>query len=296
MSDQLRNRFIYHPSQNRQRPGWVVFWLTVKNSLMPLSVVSLNAVKPTGHVPALAAPTGVRLVHVQTARRVKTHKPIAASLLLRLPVLAGLTESEAIALSEGAQKKTFKNNEILLEAGQSSNQVFIILSGRANVILNIRDDKELAIASLGIGECVGEMAALDQQPHCTNVVADGPLHALMLNPQTFVSVLCRNPQVASTLLKALFRHMVRADRQIMWLTTVSVQGRVARTLMDLAVPNEQGQLHIKAKVTSVALAKKVGASREMVGKTLKNFESKGFIRKTLSGGLHINDKRKKPRH
>jgi CRP-like cAMP-binding protein len=255
----------------------------------------MNAVKPTECVSASAALISTKLIHAQPTRRVKTHKPIAASLLLRLPMLAGLTESQAMALSEGAQKKTFKNNEILVEAGQRSHHVFIILSGRANVILNIRDDKEVAIASLGIGEFVGEMAALDQQPHCTNVVAEGPLHALRLNPQTFVSVLCRNPHVASTLLKAMFRHMARANRQIMWLTTVGVQGRVARTLMDLAVPNEQGQLHIKTRVTSAALAKKVGASREMVGKTLKDFESKGFIRKTPSGGLHINDKRKKPR-
>jgi hypothetical protein len=40
----------------------------------------------------------------------------------------------------------------------------------------------------------------------------------------------------------------------------------------------------------------VGASREMVGKDLKDFESKGFIQKIPLGGLHIIDKRKKPHH
>jgi CRP-like cAMP-binding protein len=97
------------------------------------------------------------------------------------------------------KRRPLKNNEILVEAGQRLHHVFIILSGRANVILNIRHDKEVAIASLGIGEFVGEMAALDQQSHCTNVVAEGPLHALMLHPQTFVNVLHQNHQVANTL-------------------------------------------------------------------------------------------------
>jgi DNA-binding GntR family transcriptional regulator len=75
-----------------------------------------------------------------------------------------------------------------------------------------------------------------------------------------------------------------------------VQGRVARTLMDMALPHANGQMHIKTKVSNVTLAKKVGASREMVGKALKEFQSNGFIEKLPSGGLRINDKRKKPRH
>jgi CRP-like cAMP-binding protein len=224
------------------------------------------------------------------------HTPRAVELLMRLPMMAGLTESQAGALALIAEKRHFKNGELLIEADKFTGELLIILSGRANVMLHARDNKEVLIASLGIGEYVGEMSALDQQPHCTNVVADGPLQALMLNQQTFVSVLHDNPQVASTLLKAMARHMVRADRQIMWLTAVSVQGRVARTLLELAAPNADGQLHIKTKLTNVALGKKVGASPEMVGKALKEFRSKGFIEKLPSGGLRINDKRKKPRH
>jgi CRP/FNR family cyclic AMP-dependent transcriptional regulator len=259
------------------------------------SVLPSNAVKQAELTPAVASSLASQIPS-QSGRRVKTHKPIAIDFLMRLPTLAGLTIAQAIALSEGAAKKTFKNNEVLVQTGQMSDKVFIILSGRANVILGIRQDKELAIASLGAGDCVGEMAALDQKPHCTNVVADGPLHALMLHQQSFLSVLHQNHQVANTLLNAMLRHMVRANRQVMWLTNISVQGRVARTLMDLAVPNEHGHLYIKTKITSVALAKRVGASREMVGKALKGFESKGFIQKTPAGGLRINDKRKNPRH
>jgi CRP-like cAMP-binding protein len=227
------------------------------------------------------------------------HKPIAVALLLRLPMMAGLTESQAEALADAAQKKTFKNGERLVIAGESTDNMFLILSGRANVELSELSgdsDKTIAIATLGVGECIGEMSLVDQQPHCADVVADGPLHALVLNPQTFIAVLQENPQVAVRLLKAMFRHLARANRQIVWLSTVSVQGRVARTLMDLALLADNGELHIKTKVTAVALAKKVGASREMVGKALKEFQAKGFIQKALSGGLRINDKRKKPRH
>jgi CRP-like cAMP-binding protein len=224
------------------------------------------------------------------------HTPRAVALLMGLPILAGLTEDQALALATGAEKRHFKNGEALIEADKVSGDMFIILSGRANVVLNAKDDKQVMIATLGLGECVGEMSAIDQQPHCTNVVADGPVQALKLKQTAFFNVLQDNARVSGTLLKSMFRHMMRANRQIMWLTTVSVQGRVARTLMDMATPHTDGQLHIKIKVTNVTLAKKVGASREMVGKALKEFQSNGFIEKLPSGGLRINDKRKKPRH
>ncbi len=223
-------------------------------------------------------------------------KPTAVSLLMRLPMLAGLTTSQAESLAEAAQKKTFKRGEYLVMSGESTGNMFLILSGHASVELMGNHNKIISIASLGVGDCIGEMAVLDQQPHCADVVADGPLDALVLNPQHFMAVLQENPQIAVGLLKALSRHLVRANRQIVWLSTVSVQGRVARTLMDLALQADDGELHVKTKVTNVSLAKKVGATREMVGKALKDFQAKGFIQKTPSGGLRINDRRKTTRH
>ena len=223
------------------------------------------------------------------------HKPAAITLLMRLPVLAGLTESQAEALANTARKLTFKNGEPLVVAGEVTDNIFLILSGRANVELLGDNGKAISVASLGVGDCIGEMSALDQLPPCANVVADGPLDALLLDPQIFISVLRENTWVAGRLLRAMSRHLVRASRQIVWLTTVSVQGRVARTLMDLALLADNGELHIKTKLTNVALAKKVGATREMVGKALIDFQAKGFIQKLPTGGLRINDRRRRTR-
>jgi CRP/FNR family transcriptional regulator, cyclic AMP receptor protein len=89
------------------------------------------------------------------------HKPDAIALLMRLPMLAGLTKTQAEALAGAAQKKTFKNGESLVSAGQMTDSFFVILSGRANVILQGSGDKAIALATLGIGECIGEMSVLD---------------------------------------------------------------------------------------------------------------------------------------
>ena len=67
-------------------------------------------------------------------------------------------------------------------------------------------------------------------------------------------------------------------------------------MMDIATPLSPGELQIKGRVAHSALADKVGASREMVGKALKDLEAKGFISRTVDGGMRIREQRTRPRH
>jgi predicted transcriptional regulator len=65
--------------------------------------------------------------------------------------------------------------------------------------------------------------------------------------------------------------------------------------MDMAIPLLSGELLIKDKVRHSELADQVGASRVMVGKALKDLESKGFLKKSKDGTLRIVDKRTRKR-
>jgi CRP-like cAMP-binding protein len=65
--------------------------------------------------------------------------------------------------------------------------------------------------------------------------------------------------------------------------------------MDMAKPLQSGDWHVKGKVKHSALADIVGASREMVGKALKELEAKGFISKKDDGSILIRNKRTQPR-
>ena len=61
------------------------------------------------------------------------------------------------------------------------------------------------------------------------------------------------------------------------LALMDVYGRVARVLLELA-HEENGQLVISEKPTQIELAGRIGASREMVSRILKDLSSGGFIR------------------
>jgi CRP-like cAMP-binding protein len=139
------------------------------------------------------------------------------------------------------------------------------------------------------------MGALDQQPASATVIAVSSVDALKLDRLTFSDVLHQNPHISATILKTLARRLNSTYQQIVRLASVSVQGRVARTLMDMATPLSSAELLIKGKVKHAAIAAKVGATREMVGKALKDLEANGFISKEPDGSIRVRDKRARPR-
>ena len=216
-------------------------------------------------------------------------------LLMRVPLLAGITEAEALSLFLASEKLSLKKNARLVEMGQTEQAFYVILSGQVNVMLMGSHGKGITLATLGPGECIGEMGALDLQPASASVIADSAIDVLRLNRDAFRDVLEQNPRISATILQTLARRLHQTQVKIVRLATVSVQGRVARSLMDMAKPLQSGEWQVKGKVKQAALADVVGASRDRVGKALKDLESKGFISKKDDGSILIRNKRAHPR-
>jgi CRP-like cAMP-binding protein len=216
-------------------------------------------------------------------------------LIEQVPLFAGITESEATALSLASEKRQYKRGDCLVEQGHTTLCLYVILSGRADVILRAGNGKQFNVATLGAGECFGEMSILDNEPHCATVSADGNMDVLVLSQFAFNEVLQQNSNITASIFHTLATRLHTTTQQIVRLSTVSVLGRVARSLMDLASVSPRGELLVKGKISNVVLADKVGASRKMVGNALRELEGTGFIEKLPGGSIRINDKRTRER-
>lgn len=216
-------------------------------------------------------------------------------LLRRIPLFEQLSDTQAVSLMGALEKKRFKRSERLVEAGQKSNTLFVILAGTANVVVSHPNGKELVLATLGVGDCIGEMSLLDNQPHSATVVAATQLDALMLTRQGFNSCILHNAQMAVAVMRGLVTRLRKANQKIASLAMLSVFGRVARYLLEMAEVGENGQHLVRRKLSHAAIAREVGASREMVSKALKDFESQGFVRKLDNGFYSITERRSAPR-
>jgi CRP-like cAMP-binding protein len=198
-------------------------------------------------------------------------------LIRRIPIFSMLTENEATLLAEHAVKKRFKRGENLLTQGERSNALFIVLTGKARVVVQDERQREVILSDLQPGECVGEMSLIDNEPHSATVRADSVCDVLVLETQAFARCLAENSSLSYGVMRDLAQRLRQADRKIQSLALSDVYGRVATALLDMAETPATGPMVIRERISRQDLAKMIGASREMVSRVMKEFEKSGFI-------------------
>ena len=211
-------------------------------------------------------------------------------LLRRVPLFSLLTVAQAEVISGAVVKRRFKRGEALVEQGQKSNALFILLTGRARVVTSDSRGREVILATLDQGDYLGEMSIIDNEPHSATVRAEVQTDVLMLGRAEFARCLTENASMSLVVMRGLVKRLRHADRKIESLALLDVYGRVAHALLDFAVADAQGQLLIKDKISRQDLAKMVGASREMVSRVMKDLEERGFIEALPNGATLLKDR------
>jgi len=216
-------------------------------------------------------------------------------LIRRVPLFAMLTQAQAESLAGAVGKKRFKRGEFIVEQGKQYGSLFIILAGRARVVVTDRRDREVILATMHPGDYVGEMSLIDHEPHSATVEAEVQTDALVLGGADFTRCLLENTSTMTAVMKGLVQRLRAADRKIESLALMNVYGRVANVLLDSAIPNAEGVRLIRDKISRQDIAKMVGASREMVSRVMKDFEEQGFIETREDGSLIVKERRLKQR-
>lgn len=211
-------------------------------------------------------------------------------LLRRVPLFSLLTVTQAEVLSGAVVKRRFKRGEVLVEQGQKSDALYILLTGRARVMASDSRGREVILATLSQGDYLGEMSIIDNEPHSATVRAEVQTDVLTLGRAEFARCLTENASMSLVVMRGLVKRLRHADRKIESLALLDVYGRVAHALLEFAVPDAQGQLVIKEKISRQDLAKMVGASREMVSRVMKDLEERGFIEALPSGATVLKDR------
>lgn len=211
-------------------------------------------------------------------------------LIRRVPLFANISEQHAEAMANAVTKRRYKRGELIVEQGKKSNTLYIVLSGRARVLTSHTGGREVILATLGQGDYIGEMSLIDKEPHSATVRAEMQTDVLLLSSAEFNRCMPDVHSVAFNVLRGLTQRLRRADRNIQSLALMDVYGRVARVLIESAMPDLSGQLIIREKISRQDIAKMVGASREMVSRVMKDLEERGFIETLEHGSLLIKDR------
>jgi CRP-like cAMP-binding protein len=115
-------------------------------------------------------------------------------------LFAGLSRDQIRAAAERFDDSTYLADHSVLTEGLSGPDFFIILEGKADVIV---DGK--VVHHLGPGDFFGEVAALDGKQRTASVKATTRLRCLTLGNGSFRQFLIENPVIAVNLLPEIVR-------------------------------------------------------------------------------------------
>ncbi len=186
-----------------------------------------------------------------------------------------LKEDELRALFAQGVVKNFSKNTVIVSEGDETDSLYIVIAGSVKVFVSDEEGKEVVLCTQGPGEYFGEMV-LDGGRRSASVVTLEPSRFAVITRNRFREFLHDHPAFAIHLIEKLIQRTRALTENVKSLALMDVYGRVARLLLDLAA-KQSGRLVIDGKLTQQDIASRVGASREMISRILKDLTAGGYI-------------------
>jgi CRP/FNR family transcriptional regulator, cyclic AMP receptor protein len=206
-----------------------------------------------------------------------TPSTLVSPMVLRtVPMFGTFPDEQLRALATMISRRSVGRGAPVMHAGDASDCLYVVLSGRLKVMLGEADGKEMILSILGPGEFFGEMGLIDESPRSASVVAIEPCELLAMTKGAFRKCLVENTEVAMSVLRVVVKRLREADRKVGSLAMLDVYGRVARLLLDMS-EEVNGQKVVVRRLTKQDIGKMVGASREMVTRVMKDLETSGYF-------------------
>ena len=186
-----------------------------------------------------------------------------------------LADATLAQIAAGGVTRSFPKSTVLIHEGDVGDSLYILLSGRVKVYASSAEGKEVVINFHGPGEYVGEMS-LDGEARSASVMTVEPTTCAIVNRAQFREFLLAHPDFALHLIEKLIHRLRVATENVKSLALSDVYGRLVRLLNTLAQPSDSVWI-VPEKLTQQEIAARVGASRDMIGKLMKDLVAGGYL-------------------
>ena len=130
-------------------------------------------------------------------------------------LFADLPRESLDSLAAFSFRKSYSPGEVIIEEGRTGNGVYVITSGRVEVVIKgLKSENPQRLAVLGEGEVFGEMALLDDWPRSASVRTLDETHCVGIDRWLFLAQLRKEPEVAIAMLQVLVRRLRETDARL----------------------------------------------------------------------------------
>lgn len=172
--------------------------------------------------------------------------------------------------------RRYRKNALIISEGDLGTSLFILLEGTVRIYSQDEHGRELNFGVMEPKTIFGEMA-LDGGTRTASVEAVLPCLCAEVSYETLKNRLAANSEFAFLLISTLIGRSRSATESAKNMALKTVYQRVVELLEKESV-QENGERVLPRKASQQELANRVGASRDMVSKILKDLATGNYIR------------------
>ena len=206
---------------------------------------------------------------------------MASALSADDPALLAALPPSLQALARRGTARRYRKGSVLIQEGDLGDTLYIILSGRLRAFSAADNGREITYGVYGPGEYLGEMS-LDGGPRSASVMTLEASTCVVLTRQSLTAHIAEHPEFAFELLAKVIRRARAVTLSAKQLALNDVYGRL-KLLLESLLPEpgsddstpEGGGLC--ERLTHQEIAHRIGCSREMVSRLMKDLEKGGLL-------------------
>jgi CRP/FNR family cyclic AMP-dependent transcriptional regulator len=192
-----------------------------------------------------------------------------------MPSASSTTTSPSRTTPSQGSARSYPKNTIIVSEGDETDSLYVLLSGRVKVFVSDEDGKEVVLSTMREGSYFGELV-LDGGPRSASVMALEPCRCFVIPMSEIERLLEKNPFFARHLIHLLIAKTRSLVKQVRDLALKDVYGRFAKFVDESAV-EQNGARVVPERLTQSDIAERIGGSREMVNRIVKDLTAGGYI-------------------
>lgn len=127
-------------------------------------------------------------------------------LLREVPLFAELSPDDLKEIADVAREQLYPAESVICREGESGDELYVIASGNVRVTKG-SNGSEKFVARRSAGEFLGEMAIFESAERSATVRAESDVRALVIDANSFKSILRDRPEVSLAVLRVLSRRL-----------------------------------------------------------------------------------------
>jgi CRP-like cAMP-binding protein len=213
-----------------------------------------------------------------------------AETLAKVDLFRSLDAAAIRQLNRRCSWRRAPRNAWIIGYQEASNDVFFVVSGTVRVRIQSVSGREVLLREIGAGGFFGELAAIDNQPRSSGIMAVTDVTIARMPASVFRGVLHKYPDACDQLLVLLAGQIRMLSNRVSEHSTLNVRHRIYAELLRLSRPEpgrpERGL--ISPPTAHGEIAGRIGTRRESVARELKALERAGLVERRR-GAIVLTD-------